>query len=332
MTGPQGAGIVLVTDSKDKLLGVVVDSDIRKALLRGRGLNAPLSMVMNPRPTTLPAGSSRDQIASFLRVQPRNSIPLVDARGRVRGVIQMADYLALPEDLPNWVVLMVGGEGRRLAPLTHERPKPLLPVGDKPILETIFEQFVTAGFRNFILAVNHKAEQILEHFGNGRRIGVNIRYLRERRALGTAGPLSLITRTFREPLIVMNGDLLTKIDFKALLDFHTEEKNHATVCVREYEFQVPYGVIEMEDSSMTRITEKPVHRFFVNAGIYVLDPRALSLIPKGRPFSMPDLLEKVHRRNRGSVGCFPIREYWLDIGQLQDYRRAQAEFGKVFNK
>lgn len=330
MTGPEGSGIVLVRGPGGRLAGVVADSDIRRGLLRGVALADPVSKVMNPKPFTLDAASSRTTISRALRGQGRAYIPLVDRAGRLAGLAKMADFLPSRGDRPNWVVLLVGGYGRRLGPLTKDRPKPLLPVGDKPILETIVEQFAAQGFRRFAFAVHHKAEQILEHFGSGRKMGVDIRYLREPRKLGTAGPLSLLPRGLKDPVIVMNGDLLTKVDFKALLDFHEEEGCQATLCVREYDFQVPFGVVQMEGLRMAGIVEKPVHRFFVNAGIYVIDPGLLKLLAKGRRCDMPDFLERARRRQPRSVGCFPIREYWLDIGRVEEYRRAQAEYGKFF--
>jgi len=330
MTGPVAAGIILVCGKDDRLLGVVVDSDLRKAMLRGLGLEAPLSEVMNPRPFTLPAGLEAQTIVQAFQEKPRASIPLVDPQGRVRGLAEMAHYLAQRREKANRVVLLVGGTGTRLHPLTQERPKPLLRVGNKPLLETIIEQFLAAGFHNFLLAVNHHAEQIRKHFGDGSAFHADIGYLQEDKPLGTAGPLSLLPQTFQEPLIVMNGDLLTKIDFQGLLDFHNEEKNLATVCVREYDFQVPYGVVRMEDHRLREIVEKPTHRFFVNAGIYVLDPRVLPWVPQNRRYDMPDLLEKIRRRRKASVGCFPIREYWIDIGRMDDYERAQAEYAKFF--
>ena len=330
MTGPNGAGMILVTRKDRRLLGVVVDSDIRKGILNGHGLSAPLSRVMNPRPVTLPHGASRAAIVRFFQAQRRANIPLIDERGCVRGLAQMSDYFAQAVERPNPVVLMVGGEGRRLRPLTEDRPKPLLTVGNRPILETILEQFIGAGFNRFYLAVNHQADQILRYFGDGRKLGVEIRYLHERKTLGTAGALSLLPRGFRDPVIVMNGDLLTKIDFKALLSFHKEEGHLATLCVREYDFQVPYGVVVMEDHRLQSIVEKPTHRFFVNAGIYVLEPKILKLLPRNRFFEMPQLLDKVRKTWRGSVGCFPIREYWIDIGQMNDYERAQTDYLKFF--
>lgn len=325
-----GTDIVLVAGKNDRLLGIIVDSDIRKAILKGKSLATKLSEVMNRQPVTLAHDTPPAEVERLFQASPRANVPLVDSSGRVRGLAQMSRYLTAKRELANWVVLLVGGQGRRLHPLTENQPKPMLPVGDKPILETIVEQFVASGFRNIIMAINHQAAQIRGHFGDGRRLGANIRYVQERQKLGTAGPLSLLARRFSEPLLVMNGDLLTRVDFRALLKFHEEEKSSATVCVREYDFQVPYGVIHMDDHRLRAIVEKPTHRFFVNAGIYVLAPKALAQIPKGRRYDMPELLQKLTRRQPGSVGCFPIREYWIDIGQLRDYERAQVEYGKFF--
>lgn len=325
-----GTDIVLVVDDKERLKGIVVDSDIRKGILRGVALDRPVSRIMNRKPVTLPFGLGEDEVARFFRENPRANAPLVGRDGKVKGLAQMARYLAQPEVRPNWVVLLVGGQGQRLRPLTEKRPKPLLPVGGKPILETIVEQFAAAGFRNFVFAVNHHADQIREHFGDGARLGVRVRYIQEKTRLGTAGALSLLPGAYEHPLIVMNGDLLTKIDFRALLDFHTAEGHHATVCVREYAQQVPYGVIRMNGHRLLSIVEKPTQKYFVNAGIYVLEPRALKLVPKGRYYDMPQLLQRLARRRKGAVGCFPIQEYWIDIGHMQDYERAQTDYAELF--
>lgn len=330
MSGPGGGGIVLVCGKGDTLAGVVVDSDIRKAILKGVNLNSPLAKAMNPSPVTLRHDLPREEIAAFFRREPRASIPLVDAAGRVKGLAQLSQFVTAAVERPNLVVLLVGGQGRRLLPLTADKPKPLLPVGDKPILETILEQFVASGFRRFAFAVNHRAEQIRKHFGDGRRFGVAISYLDERKPLGTAGPLSLLSKGEKHPVIAMNGDLLTKVDFGALLRFHEDESFAATVCVREYDFQVPFGVVQMDGHRLTGLTEKPTHRFFVNAGIYVLGPAALSRLKRGRRFDMPDLLEGERKRKAGSVGCFPIREYWIDIGRVEEYKRAQDEYTRFF--
>lgn len=330
MSGPHGAGIVLVARPGAALLGVVVDSDIRKSILRGVGLDAPLSKVMNPKPVTLSAGLSREEIAHFFRNDPRASIPLVDTKGRVKGLAQLSQYLVPAGERPNRVVMLVGGEGRRLMPLTTDTPKPLLKIGDKPILETIVEQFAAAGLRTFTFAVNHRAEMIRRHFGDGSRLGVSIDYIEERKRLGTAGPLSLLPKGIEHPILVMNGDLLTKVDFGALIRFHEDEGCLATVCVREYDFQVPFGVVQMKGHRLEAIVEKPTHHFFVNAGIYIVEPRTLSKLKRGHACDMPDFLERVRIGRPGSVGCFPVREYWIDIGRVDEYKRAQDEFSKFF--
>lgn len=330
MTRPEGAGIVLVCDREDRLLGIVVDYDIRRALLNGVRLSATVSSVMNRKPFTLPEGTSREMLLRVLKKEQRSNIPIVDASGRARGLARMVDHFKEPGERPNWVVLLVGGYGKRLGSLTADRPKPLLPVGNKPILETIVEQFAAQGFRRFAFAVHHKADQILEHFGNGRRLGVEIRYLREPKKLGTAGPLTLLPRDLKDPVIVMNGDLLTKVDFRALLDFHRQEDRLATLCVREYDFQVPFGVVQMNGAVLTGIVEKPVHRFFVSAGIYAIEPSALRALKPGEACDMPNFLKRTRRRHPRSVGCFPIREYWIDIGRADEYKRAQDEYSRFF--
>ena len=322
--------IVIIADKSQRLKGILVDSDIRKAILQKRDLNTEIRVVMNTKPAVLPHNTSYDNIAQFIRSSGHANIPLVDAKNRIRGLAQASQYLPPIAELSNWVVLMAGGQGSRLYPLTASQPKPLLHVGNRPILETIIAQFARMGLRRFILALNHHAPKIRSHFGDGRASGIQIRYVEEPRPLGTAGPLSLIGREFSAPIIVMNGDLLTTVDIKALLRFHSNEGSLATVCVREYDFQIPYGVVRMDDSHLIEIVEKPSHRSFINAGIYVLDPKVLAWVPKGRCFDMPALLEKVCKRQPGAVSCFPIREYWIDIGHIQDLVRAQNEYGKYF--
>lgn len=330
MSAPTGAGITLIVDSKRVLLGVVVDSDLRKAMLKGHGLDTPLHKVMNRNPFTLPHDTPLSRIRSIVGDNLRAIVPLVDKKGRVMNLVMTIRQFAAVPAQPNWVVLMVGGFGQRLQPLTKKKPKPLLPVGDKPILETIVKQFTAAGFTSFIFALNHHADQIRRHFGDGGRFGADINYVCERKRMGTAGALSLLKRSFSSPLIVMNGDVLTKIDFRFLLEFHTTEKNLATVCVREYDFQVPYGVVEIDGHHMLRMEEKPTRRLFVNAGIYALEPEVLRLVPRNRFYNMPSLIERVRKRRRRAVGCFPIREYWIDVGRIPDYRKAQGEYEKFF--
>lgn len=316
--------IALVVDDAGSLIGVVTDGDIRRALLGGLGLETTTARVMNPAPLALPAGTSRQEILAFMRSHSIQQVPLIDETGRLAG-LEVINTLVGAREQPNWVVLMAGGLGMRLRPLTESCPKPLLPVGGKPILESILENFVEQGFRRFFFSVNYKAEMIRAHFGSGSRWGVDITYLQEMRPLGTAGPLSLLPEPPTHPLIAMNGDLLTRPNFHAMLDFHAERGALATMAVREFDYQVPYGVVRLADGCIAEIEEKPVQRFFVNAGIYVLAPAAVASIPRGTPFDMPTLFEHMVAQNRPTA-AYPLHEYWLDIGRIEELERAQREW------
>jgi NDP-sugar pyrophosphorylase family protein len=228
------------------------------------------------------------------------------------------------------VVLMVGGLGTRLRPLTEETPKPLLRVGGKPILQTIVERFAAHGFTDFIFCVNYKAQMIRDHFGDGGRFGVRIEYIEESKRMGTAGALGLLPERPAEPFFVMNGDLLTNVNFENMLQYHLQNRAKASMCVREYDFQVPYGVVNIEEGLIRSIEEKPVHRFLVSAGIYMLDPSCLDLIPENAYYDMPALFERIVEEG-GRAVSFPLREYWLDIGRMEEYERAKREYFEVFN-
>lgn len=320
--------IALVVDEKRRLEGVVTDGDVRRGILQGLDLGEPVVNVMNPSPTTVSPGCSREDVLSLMKEKRLHQIPVVDEDGCVVG-LEAVDELLEPEKRDNPVVLMAGGLGTRLRPLTEDRPKPLVEVGDRPILETILSRFVDQGFHRFYFSVNYKAEMIEEHFGDGAEWGVDIRYLREDRRLGTAGPLHLLPETPELPFIVMNGDLLTKLNFVQLLDFHREHEARATMCVRDYDVQVPYGVIETEEHRIMDIEEKPTRRFFVNGGVYALDPGVLELLPEGEAFDMPELFRRLDDEGH-ETAVFPIREYWLDVGRLEDLERASQQFDEVF--
>jgi NDP-sugar pyrophosphorylase family protein len=240
--------------------------------------------------------------------------------------------IASLENHSNPVVILAGGLGSRLGELTKETPKPMLQVGDKPILFQIIERFKQQGFSNFYLSVNYKSEVIENYFGNGEKFDVSIKYLHEKTRLGTAGPLSLLKEHIEitEPVLVINGDILTKINFENLLKFHLENTSHGTMCVREYDFKVPYGVVEIEGDRLIEIKEKPLQSFYVNAGTYVLSPELLELVPSNVYFDMTELFEKATKSEyRASV--YPLREYWLDIGKKEDFSKAQEDYKKEFN-
>lgn len=322
-------GIALVVSKDRELLGIVVDSDIRRALLRGDAMDIPITQIMNENPLVADYKLYHEDIAELFRHNRRAYLPLVNDKKCLVGLASMIDYLAPSEQYPNSVVIMAGGQGARLRPLTDSCPKPMMKIGRKPILEHNLEYLSTFGLNRFVLSVNYLEEQIRDYFTDGSKWGIRIEYVSEPQEMGTAGSLSLIENDLGKSFLVMNGDLITKVNFHALLDYHQSERNLATVCLREYDFQVPFGVVQVENHKLAGITEKPVHRFFVNAGIYVLEPEVLQWINKGAPCDMPDLLETIRSKQPGSVGCFPIQEYWLDIGKIEDYQKAVKEFGNT---
>ena len=319
--------IALVIEGKHHLEGTVTDGDIRRGLLKGKSLDTPVSEVMNPNPTT---GLIEEGQVSWQRTMHRHTLrhlPLLDADGCIVGLTQYK--LPVEPTKANPVVLMVGGLGTRLRPLTNKMPKPLIKVGSKPVLETIIENFAEQGFTKIFLCIRYMGEDIRNYFGNGSRWNVDITYLEESEPLGTAGALSLLPTQPSEPLIVMNGDLLTKVDFVRLLDFHKKQHFSATMAMREYSHQIPYGVLELSEGyKLKALTEKPVQRHYVNAGIYILEPDTLKHVPT-RPFDMPTLFEQLISEGL-SVGCFPLRDYWIDIGRLEDLEKAHDDFVELF--
>jgi dTDP-glucose pyrophosphorylase len=323
-----GAQIGLVVDTDKRLLGTVTDGDIRRAILGSAELADPVLDIMHQNPTVAQQGSSRQTMLETMQTCSVRQLPVLDAEGSVVD-LKLLDELLAPEPRDNWVVLQAGGLGTRLRPLTSETPKPMLKVGKRPILETILLSFRNAGFRRFYMSVNYKRERIKEHFGDGSAFDVSVRYLEEESSLGTAGALGLLPEVPTSPVIVMNADLLTSMSFGSLVDFHVQSGAPATICVREYDVQIPFGVVEVESASLVRIREKPVHTFFVNAGVYVLDPLAIELVPKGERFDMPQLFERLLEAGK-KPAVFPIREYWLDIGRVDDFVKANLEYDDVF--
>jgi NDP-sugar pyrophosphorylase family protein len=256
-------------------------------------------------------------------------IPIVDAGGIIVGLENLDEILDITATRPNAVVLVAGGTGNRLRPLTENTPKPLLNVGGRPLIDSIIDRFVEQGFRKFFLSVNYKAEMFEQHCGDGRRWGASISYIHEDRPLGTAGALGLINAPIEDPVLVMNADVLTKVDFRQMLIFHAEHQASATMAVREYGLQVPFGVVHTEGSRITGIDEKPEHSFFVNAGIYVLGPEALRQIRPQEPLDMPELFERLIGASK-QTAAYPVCEYWIDVGRHDDFARANAEYDEMF--
>jgi dTDP-glucose pyrophosphorylase len=321
--------ITIVVDKEKKLLGTLNDGDIRRAILNGYDLNSKVEQIYHKTPTVCNIKDSKDNIIKKAIQNHIYQIPIVDDNNVLVDVEDLATLL-INKNRKNKVILMAGGLGTRLAPLTNDTPKPLLKVGTKPILETIIENFANYGFTDIIISVNYKADMIKEYFKDGSRFGVNIEYIQEAKRLGTAGALSLLKQKPKEPFFVMNADLLTNVNFTHLLDFHSFGNAVATMCVREFQYQVPYGVVETKKDKIISIKEKPINKFFVNAGIYLLSPSVLEYIPKDEFYDMPTLFEKLINQNKQTLS-FPIHEYWLDIGQHNDFIQANNEYDKNFN-
>jgi len=321
-------GIALVLDEARHLIGTVTDGDVRRAILAGVDLNSPVNQLLAMRkapfetPVTAPAGTPDATLLHLMTESTVRHVPLVDDEGRVVDVSFMSE-LVKEYETPLRAVVMAGGYGTRLRPLTNDLPKPMLPLGTKPLLELIVEQLREAGIKDVNVAMHYRGDLIAKHFKNGEDFGVDIHYVSEDQPLGTAGALGLLDES-DDPLLVINGDILTRVDFRAMHSFHREHNADLTVGVRQYELHVPYGVVNTDGVVVTGISEKPVWRQFINAGIYLLDPSVLRLVPNRQRYDIPELIERLLAENRRVV-CFPIREYWLDIGKADHYDQAQAD-------
>lgn len=320
--------IALVVDRNDKLLGTVTDGDIRRGLLNGVSLVETVDHIMNKSPITITDDKDTVKILNILKKNRIRHLPVVDSTGCVVAIRRLEDLLNYPRT-ENWVVLMVGGLGSRLRPLTNSCPKPMLSIGSKPLLEIMLNNLIEQGFYNFCFTINYKGEQIKSYFGNGSRWGVEIQYIQEDRRMGTAGSLSLLPMGMDRPIIVINGDILTKLNFKQLMNFHIDHQVKATVAVLPHDFQIPYGVVKVNKDRLIGFEEKPVYTCFINGGIYVLNPEVLCKIPKNQYFDMNQLLE-ILLKNNDKISVFPIREYWIDIGGIDDFNQANLDFNEVF--
>ena len=317
-------GIGLVLDQDRCLIGTVTDGDVRRALIRHRSMDTTVTELMNADPLVATTGDNQESIQRKMSENNVARIPVVDSSYRIIRVER--DITLNPGmRLENPVLLMAGGYGRRLHPLTVDKPKPMLPIGDKPLLEEMLRQLIDQGFHNIFISVHYRADVIRNYFGDGAKWGVTIEYLEEAEPLGTAGSVGLLSaKEFVGPVIVINGDLLTRVDYRRLLSYHREQSGVATMCVREYDFRVPYGVVSGNEHVVTNIVEKPVHKFFVNAGIYVLHPSLINSIDKGVYTDMPQFLQK-QIDNSKKINMFPVHEYWIDIGRMKEFERAQEE-------
>jgi len=316
-------GVCLVVDEEERLQGTISDGDIRRGLLKGERLDSSVGSIITPNPTVASVNASRDELLTIMQARGIRDIPLVDEGGRLVCVRTLKELLSV-EPRDNWVVLMAGGTGRRLLPLTQSRPKPMLEIGGRPILETIILKLIKQGFRKFYLSVNYLSHIVKEHFEYGQRWGVEIRYLEEDQPLGTGGCLGIIADRPSQPLVVMNGDIFTNLDLGRMVDYHTRSNAMVTVAVRAHEIQVPYGVFTVSDHCVSDFSEKPVLSYSINAGIYVIEPKALMYIKPGQVLDMPDFVLDCVRRNQ-SVLAYRVTERWLDVGEHSEFERARRD-------
>lgn len=325
-------GIALVIDAQRRLIGTITDGDVRRAMLAELDPSQTIAAMLgskarlrNDLPITARVGSSPERLIQLMRDRGIRQVPLLDDEDRVVGLVTL-DELLPKADLALQAVVMAGGLGTRLRPLTEDMPKPMLPVGGKPLMEHIIERLQEAGVRRVNVTTHYKSEKIVEHFGDGSAFGVKLNYVNEKQPLGTGGALGLMAVP-DEPFLVINGDILTQVNFRAMLAFHQEHRAEMTVAVRRYELEVPYGVIECSGAEVRRLKEKPQVGFLVNAGVYLLQPSVYEHIPPDRPFNMTDLIQWLLNAGKRVIS-FPILEYWLDIGQHTTYAQAQADIEK----
>lgn len=316
--------IALIENLEGKLIGTVTDGDIRRAIINEHELTSSLENIMQSNPVSANIDDSYELILSKMEENSILQIPIVDEAGKIIGLETLKSLVGVKK-FDNPVILMAGGFGKRLHPLTFDTPKPLLKIGSKPILETILENFIQAGFHNFYISTHYKPEMISNHFSDGAKWGVTIKYIHEVKPLGTGGALGLLPKNqINLPVILMNGDLVTSINYNHLLNFHLEQGGIATMCIREFDYQIPYGVVKSKECYLTSIEEKPIQKFFVNAGIYVIEPEIISGIVSNQYLDMTTLLEEQIQK-RMNVSIFPLHESWTDIGHHEDFNRVNKE-------
>lgn len=315
--------IVLVIDANEALVGTISDGDIRRGLLKGLELTSTIDSIVHRDALVVPPELNREVVLQLMTANKIQQIPIVDENKHVIG-LHLWDQINAPSTRANIMVIMAGGKGTRLHPQTENCPKPLLPIAGKPILEHIIDRAKVEGFSHFILAIHHLGHMIEEYFGNGDAFGVNIEYLREESPLGTAGALSLLDPLPESPFVVTNGDVLTDIHYGELLDFHMQHNAKATMAVRVHEWQNPFGVVETQGIDITGYEEKPITRNHINAGVYVIEPSAISVLTKSVPCDMPTLFNTIQKQEMRTI-AYPIHERWLDVGRPDDLLTATAD-------
>lgn len=313
--------IVLVINATGKLEGTISDGDIRRGLLRSLQMSSPIDTVVHTNPIVVPPDMASETVMQLMVANKIQQIPVVDEQRCVIG-LHLWDQITTPQVRPNMMVIMVGGKGTRLRPHTEHCPKPMLLVGDKPMLEHIIDRAMSQGFNNFMLAVHYLGHMVEDYFGDGSKMNARIDYIREDAPLGTVGALGLLTRPPEAPFVVTNGDVLTDINYADLLDFHIRQQAVATMAVRTHEWQHPFGVVQTKGLDIVGFEEKPINLTHINAGVYVLSPAALKELSINEHCDMPTLIGRLQARGQRTV-AYPMHEPWLDVGRPSDYEMAQ---------
>ena len=315
-----GLQIVILIDQENRVIATITDSDIRKGFADGLKINQKIFPYANKKPQTVTNDATYDEIKSLFRINPGfKAIPVVDNKNKLIGCHFIDEFLNRGViDAP--FLIMAGGFGKRLGKLTSNCPKPMLKIGDKPILQHIIEKAKKDGFFNIFISTHFLSHIIENYFEDGKKFDVNIKYLKEERPLGTAGCLQLLPE-IKTPIVVTNGDLISKIGYKTILDFHYSVASSATMAVVEHKIQHPFGVINSDGINLTSFEEKPIWKTNINAGIYVLNQSVIKLVKRNEVVSMPDIFKRVQMRNKKTT-IFPIHEKWMDLGTPQNLKKA----------
>lgn len=318
---------IVVNDEK-RVLGMITDGDIRRALLKGKGLDSSIEELFIKNIKYLDYDAGKKKAKEIMLKYKIRQLPVVDEKRRLKKLYFLDDIISYDEK-EEWVVIQAGGLGTRLRPLTENTPKPLLKIGEKPVLEHIIDGFIYFGFRKFIITLNYRGEMIREYFGSGEKYGIKIEYVIEEKPLDTAGSLYFCKNIIdSDDVLMVNGDILTGLDYENFLNFHKEAKSDITIGAREYEMQVPYGVIETDGLIFKSIKEKPKFDFFVNSGVYAFTKEIISLIHYCEKIGMPEVIDRAKNENN-KIMVYPIKEYWTDIGRIEDFEKANTEAYKL---
>jgi len=319
-----GKKIVLVVDDYRKLIGIISDGDIRRGLLKGAQLSDEIDSVINHSPFIAEIGMTGESIRELMISKKVTQVPILSKERVVLGLFSIEGADQTPS-FDNTVIIMAGGKGMRLRPYTEKCPKPMLNIAGKPLIEHIIEGAKEQGFKNFVISINYLGEIIENHFGSGKNLDVNIKYLREGVPLGTAGALFDYRKNVptNETVIIINGDIRTKIRYDELLSYHNHHGAQATMAVRLHEIQNPFGVVTTSGIEITEISEKPINRSYVNAGIYAVETSALDILD-GDYCDMPSLFTKIRESGELTI-AFPVHESWVDIGSPEEYLKTNLE-------